>query len=308
METSVFSYFSANNMLLENYPFRVEAALEAFLLENKEILQVGIYDGILGLNNQVSCKKKDGKGRVDILVSYSKSDFALVEIKNESLNNKHFNQLNEYFENLCLYPSKEKEEEKDLLDIDINNSQWFGILVGPDIDLPFLKEVQEGNLFIKKNGVDVPLAVIVLKRYKGSGQNFVVSDVYTSMPKKRKEIDKTRYLFKGKKCGRGRFLLEMFQDYVKRPEINSLKDMDSILSIFPYKDEVLVDFDMKCIEDKERQDAGKWGVNYFTKSTEAVCFKDGHKYASLYWLSLSDMKYVEEAAKKMKYPFQPIPG
>ena len=88
---NIFKQITANNIALEEYPFRKELAMEAYLIENESILKLdsdnfsdpSIIEAELALNEG----RSSGNGRIDILAQYDPSTYAIVELKLEEINN-----------------------------------------------------------------------------------------------------------------------------------------------------------------------------------------------------------------------------
>ena len=96
----IFRQITANNIALKEYPFWKELAMEAYLLENEEILKLDNqnFNEVEILDAEIALKKgrKEGDGRIDILVKYSAEFLGIVEIKLKEINEISLGQLEDY--------------------------------------------------------------------------------------------------------------------------------------------------------------------------------------------------------------------
>ena len=83
----IFRQITANNIALKDYPFLKELAMEAYLIENEDILKldtenfadVTVLDAEIALKSGRKTANRDG--RIDILAKYGLDYLALVELK-----------------------------------------------------------------------------------------------------------------------------------------------------------------------------------------------------------------------------------
>lgn len=98
----IFRQITANNIELKEYPFLKELAMEAYLIENEEILKldnnnfndVTVLDAEIALKSGRKTSNKDG--RIDILAKYGMDYLAIVELKINEINQDTLNQLEDY--------------------------------------------------------------------------------------------------------------------------------------------------------------------------------------------------------------------
>ena len=86
----IFKQVTANNIELAPYPFKKELALEAYLIENEEILALDNdnFSEVAVLDEEIALKKgrRDRDGRIDILTSYGAEYLSIIELKLNQIN------------------------------------------------------------------------------------------------------------------------------------------------------------------------------------------------------------------------------
>ena len=212
-----------------------------------------------------------------MLVSFGSEYIAIVELKNECLIMEHVEQLESYLADKVFL--KQRAESLGL-ESD-GNLNWFGILVGTGIENKLLMKVLDGD-FITKN--DLPLGVILLSRFKGGGQSFILPTAYPPVLKNKPPL----YEFNGKKDYKTSQLTHaMIKDYIEKHfnEVSFSKLM-SMLGGVKVKKPVIVIWN----EEKEKELSGF----YYTKPDERIPLQDGSELAVLRWW------YVEEIDKITK--------
>ena len=221
----LYSRLSANSVLLENYDFQSERIMEAYLIENPDVLKLDDSDTVSILGSQLPVSKRSGKGFIDLLVSYNPSLVAIVELKKGILSKEDFKQLNDYFSDL----KESFKDNKFLLDaIDSGVSlRWRGVLIGTGVEQDLLNSV--GSLSMGDD--NYPFSMIVLRRYrdKSSGQVFISSDIYTS----KKGRQTFKYSFMGTKYPQYKIVHALVKQYLlDNPDV-SFKDLSDRLSVIP---------------------------------------------------------------------------
>jgi len=100
----IYRHMTANSLVLDPFPFPRELAMEAYLAENENILEldddafsgVEIIDMELGVKEgRTSCNKD---GRIDLLVTYSQTYIGVVELKLGQIDEKALKQLEDYLD------------------------------------------------------------------------------------------------------------------------------------------------------------------------------------------------------------------
>lgn len=88
----LFRQITANNIELKEYPFLKELAMEAYLMENEDILkldalnfsEVTVVDAEIALRE--GRKIADSDGRVDLVARYGTDYVAIIELKLHEIN------------------------------------------------------------------------------------------------------------------------------------------------------------------------------------------------------------------------------
>ena len=144
----LFKHLTANNIKLVPYNFLRELSMEAYLIENRNVLildndnfsDIEIIDVELSLKSGRKTKKTDG--RIDILAIYDQLTLAIIELKLGELNQLHLEQLEDYLTERNQILDKYREQ----LEIENNEEvKWRGILVGSSIDSNLENGTYEAN-------------------------------------------------------------------------------------------------------------------------------------------------------------------
>jgi len=172
----IFRQITANNIELKDYPFLKELAMEAYLMENEDILkldtdnfaEITVLDAEIALKSGRKTSNRDG--RIDILAKYGVDYLAIVELKVEKINDDTLNQLNDYLNEkeqiLIKHPEFWTENEK---------PKWIGVLVGTSISPELQRKLQDG--FVTESGI--PIAGLIIRRFRSKrGEIFVVTDTF----------------------------------------------------------------------------------------------------------------------------------
>ena len=213
----IFKQVTANNITLTPYPFKKELAMEAYLIENEEILALDDdnFADVSVLDEEIALKKgrKDGDGRIDILSSYGSEYLSIVELKLHEINIEACEQLEDYLdqrEQLLSIAKEQKYWEAE------ENPKWIGVLVGTSISAELQQKLVSGY----KYQDIIPIAGIVLNRYRSTDSNiFVVSDTYFHY--KYSDKDYSKFVFNGKTLNKGRLVNEVIREYIQQnPQTN----------------------------------------------------------------------------------------
>ena len=95
-------HISANNVVIDNFPFQREIAMEAYLIENPTVLSMETdgFNDVEILKCEVTLLDgridKNSDGRIDILAKYGQEYLAVVELKLGELTETHLTQLESY--------------------------------------------------------------------------------------------------------------------------------------------------------------------------------------------------------------------
>ena len=292
---NISSHFSANGISLVPWEFPNELSMEGYLVDNPDVLMIREFSEppkVVSFEAKVS-KNSGGDGRIDILLSYDSTTFAILELKKGILKHDHLKQLKDYFSsNGPLFGDDlvARTEEKS------TDITWLGILVGTGIEEKFLLDV----LANKNLGLDdkFTLLVIVLNRYKGGNQSFVSTTVYStgkvSKPRRKFSIDGEGSYFIN------RLALALVKKIVlHNPDLNAKELIEIFKNVKPssWKD-LLLDFDnLKSLPEKDQI--------YFDKEDESVLIC-GTKYAVLSWWGSEHIDSLTKIAGNFNFKVEEI--
>lgn len=214
LSMELFRQITANNIELTEYPFWKELAMEAYLIENENVLKLDNdnFSDVSILDAEIALKKgrANGDGRLDLLAQYASEYLAIVEIKLHEINDAALTQLEGYLAQRQQITESFPEYWDSEDDIP---QKWIGVLVGKDISDELRTKLNAGYDF---NGI--PIAGITLKRYRSKNEIFVVSDTFFKA--KYTSRDFSKFQFNGKTYNKGRLVNAVIKDYVaKNPEL-----------------------------------------------------------------------------------------
>ena len=207
----VLKQLTINDEKLEAFPFKRELSMQAYLIENPDILNIDedfytdvqIYDEEIVVKN--GGRGSEGDGRIDLVASYAGEYIAIIELKKGPLDEKALKQLEAYLaERKRLLQSHDHIVEHD----DNQENKWIGVLVGDSIDIKMQEKFLAGYAY-----ENIPIAAMTIKRFRGSrGHVYVISDTYFKNQLSGKDL--TKYEFNGKLYGKGKLVLAVMQAYV----------------------------------------------------------------------------------------------
>lgn len=195
----VYRQITANNISLREYPFKKELAMEAYLLENEDILSLdkGNFNEVEVLDAEIALKqgRKTDDGRIDILMKYSGEYLGIAELKLNRIDLQSLKQLEDYI-----------DQKELILQCDTSywneaaTPKWVGLLVGTEISNDLRDLMLSGYTY---NGT--PIAAMTVKRFRSSeNEIFVVSDTY--FKNNYQTNDYSGFLFRGKEYNKARLV------------------------------------------------------------------------------------------------------
>ena len=294
---NIFSHYSASGSELERFPFLSELAMEGYLVENPSILKLdNEIPRIIEIEKEWRKGEKD-RGRIDLLACYGDSTIAIVELKKDEVNSEAFAQLEAYFE--AKDHLKSVADSFQLESKESKSFPWLGILVGNSISAELKDKLMSNNSDPNK----VPVAAIVLNRYKSGNQTFTVQDVV--FPKKGK--DRSDYEFKGGKYKKGRLVLAMFKAYAEENFGKvSASELITLSKGITFRKPIIMDYDIAYANDNTPNSKGNCVPYYFTKPEEAIIFEDGAKLAVLNWWAIDDMPVIKKIAVSLGFSYTQV--
>ena len=282
----IFKQVTANNIELSPYPFKKELAMEAYLIENEEILALDNdnFTEIAVLDEEIALKKgrRDRDGRIDILTSYGAEYLSIIELKLNQINDSTLNQLENYLD------QKEQILELGKYWNEEIKPKWIGVVVGTSISADLQEKLNNGY---KYN--DIPIAGIVLNRYRSSDNNiFVVSDTYFSY--KYSEKDYSKFNYKNKAYNKARLVNEIVRDFV---DLNPTTTFSELKEIFPKQ--IQGSFGVFDKLSRAEEIYINWGhKRHYIKPTEIINLGDGEIIATCnQWNPHNIADFIKNAEK-----------
>lgn len=221
----IFRQLTANNIELKEYPFLRELAMEAYLMENEDILKldtenfadVTVLDAEIALKSGRKNSNRDG--RIDILAKYGLDYLAFVELKINEINEFALNQLEDYLNErnqiLAKHPEFWGEVE--------NGPNWVGVLVGTSISPELQRKLQDG--YVTNSGI--PIAGMILRRFRSSrNEIFVITDTFFKYNYTNR--DSSKFEFKGEIYNKARLVNKVVRSYVEDNPIISYAELEKV--------------------------------------------------------------------------------
>lgn len=213
----IFRQITANNIELKEYPFLKELAMEAYLMENGDILKldtqnfadVTILDAEIALKAGRKTSNRDG--RIDILAQYGLDYLAIVELKIHEINEDSLIQLEDYLTEREQIINRHPEFWED----SENKPNWIGVLVGTSISPELQRKLHDG--YQTKEGT--PIAGMVIRRFRSSkNEIFVITDTFFKFNYTSRDFSK--FEFKGETFNKSRLVNKVLKIFVEdNPEI-----------------------------------------------------------------------------------------
>lgn len=211
----IFRQITANNIELKHYPFLKELAMEAYLIENGDVLkldnenfsEVEILDAEIALKSGRKTSNRDG--RIDILAKYGIDYLSIIELKTHEINLDTLNQLNDYLSErkqiLSKFPEYWDQESE---------PKWIGLLVGSSISSELQTLLQNG--YVSDDGI--PIAGLTLKRFRSVNSDvYVITDTFFKYRYGNK--DHSKFEFLGVDYNKSRLVNAVLRNYLlKQPE------------------------------------------------------------------------------------------
>jgi len=209
----IFRQITANNIELKEYPFLKELAMEAYLIENEEILKldnnnfndVTVLDAEIALKSGRKTSNRDG--RIDILAKYGMDYLAIVELKINEINQETLNQLEDYLTEreqlIKMHPEFWTDNEC--------SPQWIGLMIGTSISPELQRKLQDGY----KTESGISIAGMVLRRFRGqTNEIYVIADTFFNYNYTNRDFSK--FEFKGVVYNKSRLVNKVVKSYVEK--------------------------------------------------------------------------------------------
>lgn len=233
----VFKHLNANNIKLIPKPFQRELLLEAFLIQNEELLKIDGIDTedqpeVIAFEQALRGGRKGRDGRIDLVIKYDNDTLGIAELKNGLITEEALHQLDEYINpanrSQLLHEISQKASKRGE-SIDFNEDiKIIGILIGNKIDSSLIQAIQNGSLGEHCTDSNTEYAAIEINRYEALGELegtiFTTTESYYRPTGKR---DLTKYSLNdsGIPLGKGRLVQEVIRLLATSNTYAELKDL-----------------------------------------------------------------------------------
>ena len=172
---NIFKQVAAKNLNIKEFPFFSELNIEAYIIENPQILSSDELSNPEIINSQIylHAGRKVGDGRIDLLAKTDNDILLVIEIKKGKLNLNHLQQLEDYLSEF------NKNKIKIMKDVDPNNDysnfQLKGIIVGLDIESVIKEKISNGY-----SVGDAEIYGLTINRFttSDSSENYIITDMF----------------------------------------------------------------------------------------------------------------------------------
>jgi hypothetical protein len=282
----IYRHLTANHIVLKAMPFFREISMEAYLIENPDVLAldeedlstVSIVDAEVPVPEARRTKNADG--RIDLLAVYGESTVGIVELKLGQLNEGHLTQLEDYL--------ARADQLRDLLKEHAikEDTQLIGVLVGTSIGAELRAKIEIG--YVTQEAI--PIAALTLSRYKGNDNNvYVVTDTF--FKNSSRKFDKTKYRLNGETHGKNRLVLSIIKRYVEdHPGLT----FSALSKIFP-KELQGWSGCFETVENAEKTVEETGYRRHFLKAEEIIELADSRIAVSTQWGIKKMGRFIETA-------------
>ena len=291
----LLKHFTANDEKLTPYPFKRELSMEAYLIDNMNVLALddNTFSSVDIIQEEVPLKDggqvKGRNGRLDLLVKYQPNYIGIVELKLGTLTNEHLKQLGHYLK--VREKILERDEFKNLIDPEVGeNPKWVGVLVGDSIDDALAKKIKDGHTID-----DVSIAALTINRFKGKNDSiYVLTNTYFKDNSSTR--DKTKYEFLGKTYGKSRLVLAVVKEHVSRHTDITYAALEKSFPTTAQGSQGVFETLEKANEIIERQSAAS-GARHFVKADEIIEIQDSTIAVCNQWGIGNIHKFLEQVSK-----------
>ena len=260
----LYRQITANNIKLNEMPFQRELSMEAYLIENPEVLALDTDElsTVTVLDEEVPIPEgrpsRGRDGRIDLIVEYGESTFGVLELKLGELTDRHLQQLEDYMGNLGRLETLLRKYS------DADEVKFVGVLVGAAISADLREKIERGYAINET----IPLAALTLRRYRGGDNNiYVVTDTYFHNVSR--QFDRTQYRYHGNVVGKNRLVLAVLKQHV---ESNPDMTFSQLEQAFPKR----LQGTYGCFDSVAQADNiyGRGRKRHFLKAEELIDVKD----------------------------------
>ncbi|NQZ78189.1 MAG: hypothetical protein HRT61_19095 [Ekhidna sp.] len=281
----IYRQITANNVVINAYPFLKELAMEAYLLENEEILKLDNqnFQEVTVLDAEIALKKgtKKGDGRIDILAKYGAEYLSIVELKVDEVNHETVEQLKGYLDARQKILDMDQYWEEDV------EPKWVGVVAGSSISADLQKELTTTG--ITHDGI--PIAAMTIKRFRSdSGEIYVITDTYFGY--KYSQKDYSKFAFNGAEYNKGRLVNAVLKYFVEdHPEVT----FSELKEKFPDKIQGS-NFGVFDTTKRAKEIFNDWGhKRHYIKSDEIIKISDEDISTCTQWNTKNITRFIKRA-------------
>lgn len=290
----IFRQITANNLEMREYPFLKELAMEAYLIENEEILkldntnfaEVEIIDAEVTLKEGQKTSNRDG--RIDIFAQYGLDYLAIVELKVGEINDETLIQLEDYL--------KVREQLKSKYETLPKESKWVGVVVGKSISASLQEKLSSG--YVTSEGI--PVAGMTLKRFRSCENDiFVISDTYFKWKYSTK--DYSTFVFNGREYNKSRLPHAVINFYLQDKGSVTFHELNNL---FPNTSKLKTAGVFDTFERAERIMTETGHKRHYIKIDEVIQLKDYQIAVSNQWSLSSIQAFIKDVQNYLGYSIQ----
>jgi len=213
-----------NSLQLQPFPFPMELAMEAYLAENEQLIdlqELNLPDLVYNTHELSIDLGDDKTGRIDLIFNTNNDDkdaLVICELKLNDIDLKAYDQLKEYLS----YPKnivkalQEKDSGKSNTASIQTEYEMYGLLIGKAIQPDVMEKItNDDSCFI---------SALTLNRYREekTGQVFVSSEVFVG---KKSNKDFSKFMFNNEVYGKGPLVHAAIKHWIEK---NDLSDDQAI--------------------------------------------------------------------------------
>ena len=292
----IFRQITANDIKLVPYDFKKELAMEAYLMENEEILkldennfaEVTVLDAELALKEGQKTSNRDG--RIDILASYGTDYLSIVELKKDEINENTLNQLEDYLKQkeqiLKKYPKYWNNKE--------NPPNWVGVLVGSSISPELQRLLEDGY----ETSDGIPIAAMVIRRFRSNrNEIFVITDTYFNYGYTARDFAK--FKFRGETYNKSRLVNKVLKTYVGQNQNITFAELEN-----KFPEHLQGSNGVFTTQDKAQRIYDQTGhKRYYIKSDELITLSDSTIATCNQWGKDNLKKFIEHVNNNLDSKF-----
>ncbi|WP_197687266.1 PDDEXK family nuclease [Aquiflexum balticum] len=270
---------------MKPYAFWKELAMEAYLLENEDILKLDEqnFSEVEVLDAEIALKsgRKTGDGRIDILAKYGGEYLGIVEIKLNEINELSLKQLENYLDvrsQIFQFHNYWIEETE---------PKWVGLLVGSSISAGLQEKLSNGYQYL-----GIPIAGMTIKRFRSEkNEIFVISDTFFKFSYSSKDYSK--FIFQGGEYNKGRLVHAVIKSHVERNPDLTYSELKR-----DYPDSIQGSFGVFDLTANAENIFSRWGhKRHYIKEEEVIKLQDQTISTCTQWNPENIKDFINQAKK-----------